>query len=150
MKFLVALDGSKASDHALEKAIAIAAPIQATILLLNVVEPLISYMPEVMLPTGDWLALRGLPDLELEKKLLLAGQGILDRAKTACTQAGVTCEVRLESGLPRDAICTVASEEVPDLLVLGSRGLGSLERLMLGSVSDYVVHHASCPVMVVR
>jgi nucleotide-binding universal stress UspA family protein len=44
----------------------------------------------------------------------------------------------------------IAKEENPDMLILGSRGLGSVERLMLGSVSDYVLHHCGSPVLVVR
>jgi nucleotide-binding universal stress UspA family protein len=47
-------------------------------------------------------------------------------------------------------ICDVAEREAVDFVVVGSRGLGDVQRLMLGSVSDYVVHHAAAPVLVVR
>lgn len=150
MKFLIPIDGSSASEHALAKAIAFAAPLQAEVVLLTVVEPLSSYMPEVMMPTGDWVGWHGLPDIELERKILNAGQSMLQKAQDTCAASQLQSRTRLETGQPRDVICHVAKEEKPDLLVLGSRGLGSVERLMLGSVSDYVLHNCTSPVMVVR
>ena len=150
MKFLVAIDGSKASEHALAKAMTLATPLKAEIVLLTVVEPLSSYVPEVMLPTGDWVGWRGLPDIELERKILNAGQALLQKAQDICQDSQVNSRTRLETGQPRDVICYIAKEELPDLVILGSRGLGSVERLMLGSVSDYVVHHCVSPVLVVR
>jgi nucleotide-binding universal stress UspA family protein len=150
MKFLIPIDGSKASENALAKALAFAAPLQAKIVLLTVVEPLSNYVPEVMMPTGDWVGWRGLPDVELERKILSAGQALLQKAQDTCQASGLESLTRLEIGQPRDVICMVAKEENPDILILGSRGLGSVERLMLGSVSDYVLHHCVAPVLVVR
>ncbi|PZU96554.1 MAG: universal stress protein [Pseudanabaena sp.] len=150
MKFLVSIDGSQASEHALTKALSLAIPLQAEIVLLTVVEPLSSYVPEVMMPTGDWVGWRGLPDVELEQKILKAGQALLQKAQDACEQQKASCTTRLEVGQPRDVICRVVVDENPDLLIIGSRGLGSVERMMLGSVSDYVVHHCTSPVLVVR
>jgi nucleotide-binding universal stress UspA family protein len=150
MKFLVPIDGSQASEHALSKALIFAAPLQAEIVLLTVVEPLSSYVPEVMMPTGDWVGWRGLPDVELEGKILNAGQALLQKAQEICKASQLESRTRLETGQPRDVICDVAKQENPDLVILGSRGLGSVERLMLGSVSDYVMHHCVSPVLVVR
>jgi len=150
MKFLVSIDGSQASEHALTKALSFAVPLQAKIVLLTVVEPLTSYIPEVMMPTGDWVGWRGLPDAELEQKILNAGQALLQKAQDTCEQAKATSITRLEVGQPRDAICRVVADEAPDMLIIGSRGLGSMDRMMLGSVSDYVVHHCTSPVLVVR
>lgn len=150
MKFLIPIDGSQASEHAIAKALSFASPLQAEIVLLTVVEPLSNYMPEVMMPTGDWVGWRGLPDVDLEQKILNAGQALLQKAQDTCQASQMESRTRLEIGQPRDVICQVAKEENPDLLILGSRGLGSVERLMLGSVSDYVLHHCASPVLVVR
>jgi len=49
-----------------------------------------------------------------------------------------------------EAIVDVAKEEHAMIVVMGTRGMGTIRRTMLGSVSDYVVHHAHCPVLVVR
>ncbi|KAI8802952.1 hypothetical protein BJ742DRAFT_831453 [Cladochytrium replicatum] len=53
-------------------------------------------------------------------------------------------------GDPRDEIVAKVAELSPMCLVLGSRGMGSFKRALIGSVSDHCVHHAPCPVLVVR
>uniref|UniRef100_A0A1I8JPD6 Usp domain-containing protein n=1 Tax=Macrostomum lignano TaxID=282301 RepID=A0A1I8JPD6_9PLAT len=52
------------------------------------------------------------------------------------------------SGEPGEAIVQAAEEHEADLVVMGSRGLGTLRRTFLGSVSDYVLHHAYRPVLI--
>ena len=56
----------------------------------------------------------------------------------------------LEFGRPDTAIIDLAEELGAGLIVMGSRGLGGVRRALLGSISDSVVRHAHCPVMVVR
>ena len=51
---------------------------------------------------------------------------------------------------PGQAICKAAMEEHADLIVVGTRGLGKVRRTFIGSVSDYVLHHAHVPVIVCR
>ena len=68
----------------------------------------------------------------------------------ALNSAGVKhAQVRAE-GQPVDCVLDTAEELKADLIVIGSRGLGGFRKLMLGSVSDGVAHHAHCPVLVVR
>ncbi len=150
MKFLVAIDGSQVSQKVVQKVLSLAVPCKAVVILLTVVEPIANYYPKVMMPTGDWVTWQGTPDIELEKTLLNSGQTLLDNAAKTFRSAGLECLTKLEIGSPRDVICSIASAETPDFLALGSRGLGTVERLMLGSVSDYVVHHSSAPVIIVR
>ena len=57
--------------------------------------------------------------------------------------------VRLEGPVVEELV-TYLERDPPDLLVLGSRGLSAGRRLLMGSVSDALVHHAPCPVLVVR
>jgi nucleotide-binding universal stress UspA family protein len=57
---------------------------------------------------------------------------------------------RVEIGDPGPVICVVAEEIGADLVVVGSHGRGFLKQLMLGSVSEHVVRHAPCPVLVVH
>lgn len=59
-------------------------------------------------------------------------------------------EERVEHGDAGPKICEVAAEEEVDLIVLGTHQRGRWSRLWFGSVSDHVVHHAPCPVLVVR
>ena len=60
------------------------------------------------------------------------------------------CRTALHYGVPAEVICDLATELSADLVVVGSRGLGRLDRLLLGSVSTSVVQRAPCPVLVVR
>ena len=61
---------------------------------------------------------------------------------------GVSVEPHLLQGPPIDAILDLCEELRPGLVVMGSRGLGPVGRLLVGSVSEGVVHHASCPILV--
>lgn len=53
-------------------------------------------------------------------------------------------------GDPKELIVTLTESIHPDVLVMGSRGLGALKRVLMGSVSDHCVHHCNCPVLIVR
>jgi nucleotide-binding universal stress UspA family protein len=59
-------------------------------------------------------------------------------------------ETEVQEGEPRERILAIAEEWKPDLIVLGARGLGTFKSALLGSVSSAVVHHATCPVLVVK
>ena len=59
-------------------------------------------------------------------------------------------QAHLRVGRPDEQIVALADEIGAGLIVMGSRGLGGLRRLLMGSVSDSVVRHAHCPVMIVR
>jgi nucleotide-binding universal stress UspA family protein len=54
------------------------------------------------------------------------------------------------AGKPGEAIVKISKDEKATLIVIGCRGLGSVRRTLMGSVSDYVVHHAHCPVAVCK
>jgi nucleotide-binding universal stress UspA family protein len=150
MKFLVAIDGSLASHHALEQAIRLGKPCNATLLLLMVSEPINSLAWPAMLPTGEPLPLQMITPAELDQANRAIAHAQLEKSHEICVAASVKCEMRLEIGSPRTTICEIAEREAVDLLIVGSRGLGNVQRLVLGSVSDYVIHHAQCPVLVVR
>lgn len=70
----------------------------------------------------------------------------VDRVLSA--RSGIEVERRIEQGPPRAALLTAASGG--QLLVMGARGRGGLREMMLGSVSLAMLHHATCPVMIVR
>lgn len=81
-------------------------------------------------------------------------QADLDRAReelsSLAKEAGVPVDSRVELGNPADRLCELAEQLSVDLLVIGARGLTAGTRWLMGSVSDRVVHHAPCPVLVVR
>ncbi|KAL1223318.1 Universal stress protein A-like protein [Cardamine amara subsp. amara] len=74
----------------------------------------------------------------------------LEEGNKICAAIGVTPKKVLEYGNPKEAICDAAEKLGVDLLVVGSHGKGALQRTFLGSVSNYCVNNAKCPVLVVR
>ena len=78
------------------------------------------------------------------------GQQILAQASQPFRDAGISVDTELFDGDPAGAILRVAETRGCDLIVVGARGMNELEELLLGSASYHVIHHARCPVLVVR
>ena len=127
-KILVAVDGSESAYKALEYAVQMTMKHKAKVTLLNVGESkLFGLKPEVA------------------RKI---GESIL--SDTAAKVKGLKLSTQLEFGNPAETIIEVAEKGNYDLIVVGSRGLSSVKRFFLGSVSDDVSHHAKCSVLIVR
>jgi nucleotide-binding universal stress UspA family protein len=78
-------------------------------------------------------------------------QKILDQQVDRVVEAGGSgAKAHVSMGVPDEEIVVLAEELGADLVVVGSRGLGGMHRTLMGSVSDSVVRHAHCPVLVVR
>jgi nucleotide-binding universal stress UspA family protein len=78
-------------------------------------------------------------------------QKVLEEQTQKVGKAGASiAQSHLRVGAVDEEIVVLAEEEGTDLIVLGSRGLGGVRRALMGSVSDSVVRHAHCPVLVVR
>ena len=89
--------------------------------------------------------------LEEREELTKIQQGLLDEQVRKIEAAGGSvAQAHFTEGKPEAEITAVAEEIGAGLIVVGSRGLGGMRRAMLGSVSDSVVRHAHCPVLVVR
>jgi nucleotide-binding universal stress UspA family protein len=73
-------------------------------------------------------------------------------ATVAATAAalGIDAATRVATGDPGAELCRIADDENADVIVIGSHGSGFWKRVVLGSVSHYVLHHAPCAVFVVR
>jgi nucleotide-binding universal stress UspA family protein len=77
-------------------------------------------------------------------------QGILAEVSRDFAGRVSACEASVVVGHPADEIVRAAAEADIDLVVVGARGLGRFKRLLLGSVSERVLHRAYCPVLVVK
>ncbi|MEA3340919.1 MAG: universal stress protein [Chloroflexota bacterium] len=78
------------------------------------------------------------------------GEEIVGEAVKELESAGLTVEIELLEGPMAEAILRVAETREADLIIVGARGSSSLRGLLLGSVSQKVIQHATCPVLVVR
>jgi len=126
---LVCVDGSKNSIKALKYALGLAEKLRAKVTLLNVQDQkLYKASPKTAKEIGDKI---------LSKSLVEAGK------------TKIKIDKRLEFGVPSDKIVEVAEQGNYDLIILGSRGLGTIRRFLLGSVSDDVSHKAKCSVLII-
>lgn len=138
-KILVPVDGSESSKKALEMGIAIAKAANASLTILEVVEefgPLPGYYEKA--PEGKdrvkWIS-----EQRFEKI-----RSPLDESPE------IKWDRLVLEGYPADTIVETATKGNYDMIVIGSRGLSAVGRFLVGSVSDRIVHHATCSVTVVR
>ena len=86
-----------------------------------------------------------------QEELTEEAQRLLDaQSKQIEAAGGIVTQAHLRVGRPDEEIVALAEELGAGLIVIGSRGLGGIRRALMGSVSDSVVRHAHCPVLVVR
>ena len=74
---------------------------------------------------------------------------VIAEAAARAEEAGVETRSAVLRGFPVEAICEAAEKFAPQFLVIGSHGWGAMKRMLFGSVSTGVLHHATCPVLVV-
>ena len=137
----VAVDGSPTADEALGIAIDLAKK-YGSALSIVAVAPLV---PLYVASAEPWIPTE-IPESEIQHYRAVVDQCVAKAEKAGLT--GVT-GVCLE-GVIVDELLAHLEHHPPDLLILGSRGLSTAKRLMLGSVSDAIVHHVHCPVMIIK
>lgn len=135
---LLATELTPVSEAATRQAIEMAASLGARLLVVNVIDQgergeVSPYSPSARV--DQQRAIREGPLLQ-----------IVERARTR----GVEAAFLLWTGEPGQGIVAAAEAEGADLVIVGTRGLDRAGRFLLGSVSDYVVYHSACPVMVAR
>ncbi|CAN1826428.1 Universal stress protein A-like protein [Linum perenne] len=157
-KVMVAIDESEFSHYALEWALSNLGDTiskSSAPLLLFTAQPFSDFAYLNASTFGAALSLHSCiaaPELvasvhENQKKVTIA---LLDKAKQICSAHGVEVETETEIGDPKQAICDAVDKHGIQLLVLGSHSRGPIQRAFLGSVSNYCVHNAKCPVLVVK
>ena len=137
-QIIVPFDGSKGAVKALKTAGELAKRDRAKLLVTYVRESL----PVPTVPSDSLLML----DRHMEEVARLE----LKKAEHILEKVGVSAEVLVLTGHPADEIVGLAEKSRADLIVMGSRGLSGIDRFLLGSVSESVMRHARCAVMVVK
>jgi nucleotide-binding universal stress UspA family protein len=136
---LVAIDGSAVSEQAFEAAVEQAHAWKANLHAVYVVE------------TGLFTDIPVDSKLEVMYSLLeQEGSGALDRVKEIAKKKNIDVQTHFEQGHAGDTIIATGQKLNADLIVMGSHGKSNVDRLLLGSVSSFVVEHSSVSVLVVR
>lgn len=133
-RILVPTDGSKQAGRALEHAIALAKD-GARLSVLHV---------------DPSVALNEVSMIDVSRVLEAETHEIMDAAIAKLKEADVDFEALIGSGYPATVISKIANEREFDLIVMGSRGVGLMSEILLGSVSHSVAQHARCPVLIVK
>lgn len=143
MRILVAVDGSDESFHALR---ALGHLTRAEkLVVLNVLD-----VPRLAYPMGGEPRVLEDFSLSIQQAMREDSERLLERVASLLPMNTGPVSKQLETGTPAEAILAAAEKEKAGLIVLGSRGLGPVKELLLGSVSHRVVTHASCPTLVVN
>jgi len=143
---LVAIDGSEDSLHALQVFASFALEEMPRVRLLSVLEAL--RVPSSA-PRFIRAKLRGAV-AQLQQEGRAKAEAVLERAAASLEGKAGAIERSIFVGIPADAIVQAANRDGIDLVVVGARGLGGLERLLLGSVSEKVLRAARCSVLIVK
>jgi universal stress protein A len=139
---LVPTDFSEYAEYAFPWALQMAADWQAKLVLFHAVAPISPlafpdsvYLPELQRLETDMLA-------NAEKRMV---ECIEKKGSSA-----VIVETRVVVGESVSEICQAVGREQADLIIMGSHGRTGLAHVLLGSVAERVIRHASCPVLVAR
>ena len=137
-KILVALDLSDANRSILDTAVFLAQTTHAKLIMLQIIAPAPQDDSLVSVYEEPW------------QKLKQRGLEVLRSLAQEATRAGVHVEFIQDFGHPGRTICQFAQTYSIDTILVGSRGLTGAKEMFLGSVSNYVTHHAPCSVLIVR
>jgi nucleotide-binding universal stress UspA family protein len=141
-KILLAADGSEEAALAAQTAADLALKTDSELHLVNVRPAPVYIEPTSEVP--HWIS-------SIEERERKDAQQLLDaQAEQIKTLGATVAQSHVRLGRPDEEIVILAGEIGAGLIAMGSRGLGGIRRALMGSVSDSVVRHAHCPVLVVR
>ncbi|MCF1601669.1 universal stress protein [Tetragenococcus halophilus] len=138
-KIMVAVDGSNEAELAFQKAVNIAKRNEASLLLVHVID------------TRAFQDVNSFDSMLADQATELAKQSLSDYKENAKNSGVEQVETVIEYGSPKLIIAKqIPQDKDVDLIILGATGLNAVERLFIGSVSEYVTCNASCDVLIVR
>jgi len=143
---LVATDGSEDSFRAIRFLQSLPLPRQTRLRLLGVVEPLRYPVSAPKVLRGQLVAM--IREVESRRRGEL--EKVLERAAAQLDQKITRVTRATPTGDPASTIVATAAAHDVDLIVVGARGRGGMERLLLGSVSESVLGHAQCAILIVK
>lgn len=145
-RILIATDGSELAGKGVEQGVALAASLQAEVLVVTVTEPVITGYDDAL----GW-SNAGAISSDYQKARAEDAQKILGAALKRAAEAGVKAtSEHLSERYAADAIIETAEKHGSDLIVMTSHGRRGLGRLLLGSQTNEVLAHSKIPVLVIR
>lgn len=139
-RIVAAVDGSDPSIRAAQHAVDLARISGGRVTFVTVVRP----------PEGWWGLEGSPPSPEALAAAIATGQReVLDAIRAAVDTTGVEISEVEELGDPSTVVAAVCEAEQADILVIGRRGAGLVERVMIGSVADRLAHTAPCPLLII-
>jgi nucleotide-binding universal stress UspA family protein len=154
-RILAAIDASESSKHVFDEALSLAKLNNAELMLVHVLSPLDEGYPTLMFPGAAdvYPTLYEEAIKSYKKQWQEFEQQSLDILRSLATQArdaGVTVEFNQSTGDAGKTICNIARSWGANLIIIGRRGHKGLSELLLGSVSNYVLHNAPCSVLTLQ
>ncbi|WP_413361779.1 universal stress protein [Lysinibacillus sp. 3P01SB] len=134
---LLAADGSENAIRAAKEAVKLASLVEGS--LIDIV-----YVADFEKSKRDVLHSSSPESLELERRRKIAP------IEQFIKEAGIACKLTILKGAPGPEIVRYANESNVDIVVIGSRGLNSLQEMVLGSVSHKVMKRVNCPALIVK
>jgi len=129
MNVLLATDGKSHSDKATKYAMNYAKTFNAQLFIVFVVSP-----------KAD----------EDKEKLVQNGMQVLEKLKTEAKSSGVNVTTLLEAGNPYESILAASDRIKAETIIVGTSGKTVLDRVLIGSVSEYIVRNSRCTVIIVK
>jgi nucleotide-binding universal stress UspA family protein len=145
-RFLIGVDGSRHARDAVAFVATLPPPRNGQVRLLGVVEPI--RLPSTGLLPAKMRAVVTSEAAEIERDRIAGARRQLAAAEARLSRAGWRVRIEVRTGRPLDELLAAAQDA--DVLVVGARGVGAMERLLLGSVAEGAVSRAPVPVLVVR
>lgn len=138
-KILVPVDGSEPANRAFHIALDLAAKDKAEVTLIDVVDAndMLYATSKVMISPEFYTTIKR------------KGKELITKLEKEIPES-IPHSTEIHVGLPGQMIASVAKEGHFDLIIMGNSGKGALDAFVTGSVSQYVIHHANCPVMIVK
>lgn len=138
-KIMVAVDGSEEAELAFKKAVNVALRNNSELLLAHVID------------TRSFQTVSSFDGMLAEQATEMAKQTLADYEMKAKKSGLHQVTTLVEYGSPKHIIAKeIPEDHEVDLILLGATGLNAVERLFIGSVSEYVIRNAACDVLVVR
>ena len=154
-KILVAIDNSAASKRAFDQSLEMAKALNAELILVHALDVFDPASPEYPTIAADSYS------MNLDKavrenyekqwaEFVRHTEALIQQKQQQAEAIGLVAQYVQPYGRPGPAICKVAETAQANLIIIGSRGRTGFQEMLLGSVSNYIMHHAPCSVTVVH